>query len=308
MSTPVWVVTGASGFLGGAILRHLLADPTGRRVVACVRGPGVSLSGTETIRLDLNDSTATARCFGDLRPDVVIHAAGATPPVDSSGLYRANTRATGVLLDALDRLGKPIRVVAIGSAAELGPVPADRLPIAEDCPCRPDGPYGLSKWAGTRLALEPRRNLTVLAARVFNPIGPGQSASQVFGRVARLLASSTIETPTIPRLDPRLRRDFLDSRDVAAAVVRMAERGRAGLYHVGSGRSVALAEGVERLVALSGRRVDWAPGGAWNGPLDSIADVRRIRAEVGWSPRIDFEASLADLWTSALARQTGLAA
>ena len=142
---------------------------------------------------------------------------------------------------------------------------------------------------------------------MFNPIGPGPSGSQVLGRVARQLASAG-GIPTLPRLDPNLRRDLLDVRDLAGAVEALADRGRAGLYHIGSGQSVALAEGVERLVALSGRRVEWSPSTPSTGPLDSIAAIGRVRSEVGWSPAIDFETSLADLWTDALEACAGRAA
>ena len=85
-----------------------------------------------------------------MAPDVVLHAAGRTPPADPHQLYRANTRATVHLLDALRSAGRPVRVVLAGSAAELGLVAVEHLPVTEDHPCRPADAYGLSKWFASR--------------------------------------------------------------------------------------------------------------------------------------------------------------
>jgi GDP-4-dehydro-6-deoxy-D-mannose reductase len=138
--------------------------------------------------------------------------------------------------------------------------------------------------------------------RVFNPIGPGLPPSQALGRFASLLAEATGPVHlAVGDLDAR--RDFVDVRDIASGLFGLALRGRPGeVYHLGTGQSHAVREGLDRLIALSGREVtiEVDPNLARSrGPSDSRADIRKVVEEVGWSPRIAWEQSLADLWLAA---------
>ena len=296
---PVWIVTGGSGFLGSHLLARLVA-PADVAVVAVGRQRPTGWAGPFAA-VDFRDHDRIAAVVAELRPAVVWHLAGRTPPGLAEDFHQDNTLATVGWLDALRGGGQPARLVLAGSAAELGPVPVADLPVGEDWTCRPADAYGLSKYLASAAGLAARPPLSVVVARVFNPIGPGLPASQALGRFARTLAAGAGDlTLTVGDLDAR--RDFVDVRDVADALVALAERGEPGrVYHVGTGRSHRVGAGLERLIALSGRRVtvDVDPTfGRPSGPNDSRADIRRITAEVGWSPRIGWEQSLADLWAS----------
>ncbi len=246
-----------------------------------------------------------------IAPDLVIHAAGRTPPAEPGEFYRSNTLATLHLLDALRLLQRPTRVVLAGSAAELGPVEIAALPVVDDYPCRPLDAYGLSKWLATCAGMAARPPLEVIAARIFNPIGPGQPTSQAFGRFAAQLADPESGNLVVGDLDGR--RDFVDVRDVARALIALAERGRAGLiYNVGTGGSHAVREGLDRLIQKAGRTErdarpivvkverERTPS---NGPSDSRAAIERIVKHTGWRPEVTWEQSLDDLWYDAIGRR-----
>jgi nucleoside-diphosphate-sugar epimerase len=303
---PVWMITGGSGFLGGHLLDRLgVEPPSGVEVVAIGRRPPPNLPAGGFVPVDLDDSGALNRVVADLAPSRVFHLAGRTPPAPADDCYRSNTLATVHLLDALRGSGCSSRVVMVGSAAELGPVPVEDLPVSEDHPCRPVDPYGLSKWLATVAGLSSRPPLDVMVARIFNPIGPGLPGSQALGRFARTLANGFGPIGmTVGNLDAR--RDFVDVRDVARALLVIGERGRSGrVYHVGTGRSQRVGDGLDRLIELSGREVtiEVDPSIArLRGPADSRAEVRRIAAETGWSARIGWERSIADLWSDAVER------
>jgi nucleoside-diphosphate-sugar epimerase len=287
---PTWLVTGGSGFLG----RHLLArvDREAVDVVALGRRP---LPGRRSVAADLLDPPGLRRAIRDVSPSVVLHLAGRTPPADAEALDRSNRAATLGLIDALAEIDPRPLLIAAGSAAELGPVPVEALPVGEGCEARPETDYGRSKLAATRAVL----GSGGIVARVFNPIGPGLPTSQALGRFAARLADGAGPiTLEVGDLTPR--RDFVDARDVADALVALAMKGRPGLYHLGTGTSRSVGEGLDLLVSLSGRavRVVSDPGRP-SGPADSRADIRRIVAEVGWSPRISFDRSVADLWAEA---------
>lgn len=295
----VWVVTGGSGFLGSHLLVRLARESSADVEVVAV-GRRVPVGWTGRFRqVDFADRAQVAAIVRNLRPTVVFHLAGRTPPARPEDYYQSNTLATVAWLDALQSLERPIRLVIIGSAAELGPVPVEALPVGEDWVCRPSDPYGLSKYLATAAGLAARAPVEVVVARVFNPIGPGLPASQALGRFARALADG--DGPlTLTVGDLNARRDFIDARDVADALVALAFRGTPGrIYHVGTGRSHRVGDGLSRLIALSGRsvvvEVDHALGRP-TGPIDSRADILRVRAEVDWAPRVAWDQSLADLW------------
>lgn len=299
----VWLVTGGNGFLGRRVLESLRTGESGDpspEIVVLGRNRPVQSLGFRFIESNLGDPEELRRSLRGVAPDFVIHTAGKTPPASDEELYRANFWATTHLLGALRGLGRPMRVVLAGSAAELGPVEASRLPVDESYPPDPVEAYGRSKWLATRSGLAERPPLEVVAARIFNPIGPGTPATQALGAFAMRLAEPGPDPLDLLVGPLDTRRDFIDARDVARAMVALAAHGRSGqVYHVGTGRSRAVAEGLEFLIRSSGRSVVIRQDPALArrpGPSDSRADIGRIVAECGWAPRIGFEESLRDLW------------
>jgi GDP-4-dehydro-6-deoxy-D-mannose reductase len=300
-----WLVTGGSGFLGRQVLDALRsALGSEPRVIACGRRAAPEVEEGSFLAVDLEDPRAIERMVGRVEPDVVIHAAGATPPGDPERFERVNVRGTVHLLSALKKRRRALRVVLVGSAAELGPVAPEHLPVREDHPCRPIDAYGRSKRDATSAGLLARRPLEVVVGRVFNPIGPGMPTRLAFGRFAARLAEPGPDPLTMRVGNLDARRDFIDVRDVAGALIALALKGRPGLvYNVGTGVSRRVGDGLEHLVKLSGRRVDLEiepPGPC--GPSDSRADIRRIVEQTGWAPRVTWEQSLGDLWDEARSR------
>jgi GDP-4-dehydro-6-deoxy-D-mannose reductase len=308
----VWLVTGGNGFLGRHVLEAIEAGPSeasDSKVEIVVLGRRRPAFGARHrfIEADLNDPIGLRAAVRGLAPDRVIHTAGKTPPADDEELYRANFWCTNHLLGALRGLGKPMRIVLAGSAAELGPVADAGLPVGEEYAAEPVEAYGRSKLLATRSGLAERPPLEVVVARIFNVIGPGLPATQAFGAFAARLAEPGPDPLDLPvgRLDTR--RDFVDVRDVVRAMIALALRGRGGqVYHVGTGESRPIAEGLEILVAASGRSVVEREDPSLlrrPGPGDSRAAIGRIVAETGWQPRIGFEESLRDIWREASGRQ-----
>ena len=221
---PTWLVTGGSGFLG----RHLLATlrrPGGLEVIASGRTRPGGWPASGFAEVDLDDPAAVHRAIASIRPDVVIHAAGRTPPASAEELERGNARMTATLAEALATAGRPVRLVVAGSAAEFGPVGMADLPVRDDHPCRPVDAYGEAKLRATAAAMACGPPVEAVVARVFNATGPGAPPAQAFGRFARMLAEGS--GPCILDVgDLDARRDFVDVRDVAGGAGRPGEVGQ----------------------------------------------------------------------------------
>lgn len=305
-----WLITGASGFLGGHVLNALSRDRAGDRVVALGRNQPAGCPESSFVAADLDDPDALGSAIRAVAPDFVVHAAGKTPPATDDELYQANFWTTNRLMKALRSAGRPVRVALAGSAAEYGAVKAADLPVGEDYHCDPITNYGRSKLMTTISALAQRPPLEVVVARLFNPIGPGLPESQAFGRfAAELSAPGTDQLAlTVGRLDAR--RDFVDIRDAAAAMIALALKGRAGaIYNIGSGASRTVREGLDALIRLSGRDVRVEVDQTLIGrrePDDSRARIDRALTDVGWRPSVPFERSIEDLWTAAADRSRTL--
>lgn len=299
-----WLLTGATGFLGGHVSRAIASGGAlDADVVVVGRRPPAGWDPRAFISADLEEPSSVARAVRSVRPSIVIHVAGKTPPGHASEFDRANVQATIHLLDALRSQRSPVRVVLVGSAAELGRVDEDELPICEDQGRRPTDAYGWSKLLSTTAGLlAAQGSLEVVIARIFNPIGPGAPAHSAFGGFVRRLLDPTPGPLLVGDLDAR--RDFIDVRDVARALLALTTQGRSGqVYHVGTGVSRRVGDGLARLLKRSGRQIEIQvdPGrlGDARGPRDSRADVRKITTETDWRPAISWERSLDDLWDAA---------
>jgi GDP-4-dehydro-6-deoxy-D-mannose reductase len=307
-----WLITGATGFLGRHVLELLKRESrTDDVIVVLGRRCPQGWPEDHFIAADLTEPEALCRAFTSIEPDYVIHTAGRTPPAPDDVLFQANFWGTIRLLNALRGLNRPLRVTIAGSAAELGNVPPAKLPVGESYPPAPVDAYGRSKHLATIAALAEWPPLEVNIARVFNPVGPGLPPSQAFGEFASQLLSPGADP--LPLLVGQLeaKRDFIDARDVARALIALVLHGQSHLvYHVGSGVSRSVGDGLELLLRLSGRTVRLCVDPhrrSLKGPLDSRADIRRITQQTGWQPEIPLEQSLADFWHDRLAQNAASA-
>ncbi len=298
------LVTGARGFLAGPLIARL--EGRGRLFKAGrSAAPGVR-------RCDLADPEDARALVGDARPNEVYHLAGTTRARDWDGMWRAHVTATVNLLEALAARGAPVRVVIAGSSAEYGAAFANRRPD-EDAPLEPVTMYGSCKLAQTLAALSFARGpVEVVAARIFNVLGPGAPENLAPGAFARQIAriADGLQAPEVAVGDLSPRRDYIDARDVAAALELLMRRGRSGAcYNVGSGRSTPMSAVLQGLADAAGvrvtRREDPARRRA-SEVRDLAADTRRLAA-LGWAPRITLARSLADTLASWRARSAAFA-
>jgi len=226
----IWImkifVTGGTGFIGSHFIESL-ADREDIKIFALIRDPN-RLKWLEglTVHLLPGDLENIPRLPADI--DYVFHIAGSTKARKSADYYTVNQEGTASLFRSLKDQGlSPSRVVVLSSLAAAGPC-QDGCPVREDCDPRPVSPYGLSKLAGERAALDFRKEFPIALVRVgpvFGPRDPDHLALLKF-----------VRRGILPSFGIRARKiSFCYVKDLAKALGLCMEREMAGgqILHVG---------------------------------------------------------------------------
>jgi UDP-glucose 4-epimerase len=127
-------------------------------------------------------------------------------------------------------------------------------------------------------------------ARLFFLFGPYEPRS----RLVPSVITSLLRGETAKCSEGWQERDFLYVCDAASALIALLESDVVGPVNVASGTAIAVRTLVERLVARAGGgRVDFgALPTRSDDPFRIVADVTRLRAEVGWTPETGLDAAL----------------
>ncbi|GAB2468380.1 dTDP-L-rhamnose 4-epimerase [Conyzicola lurida] len=219
----------------------------------------------------------------------------------------------GAYLGAAGPTRPAARRVADLDAGRFDPLDDDGRPlepalIAEDAPLDPRNVYAISKLSQEYLATSWSRSTGGIAAslRYHNVYGPGMPQNTPYAGVASLFRSS-LERGDAPRVfeDGRQRRDFVHSRDVAAANLAAIDwTARATgerAFNVGSGVVHTIGEIAEQLSEHSGGPAPVITGEYRLGDVRHItASSDRLKTELGWQPSMSFEAGMREFATAPL--------
>ncbi len=293
------VLLGASGFLGSHVRRRAVA--AGMDVVTAGRSELPDSPAHCVVDLATEDPARLAVRLAALDADVVVNCAGATGGAPGE-LAEVNVTGTYALVRSMLMVGRPPRLVHLGSAAEYAPSEPGTT-VGETAPARPASAYGATKLAATRIVeLGRASGLDAVVLRVFNPVGAGAPEAILPGRLVTEFRRA-VTTGTEVCLGPLdAVRDFVDARDVADAALAAAQAPALSdaLINVGSGTGVPARTLARELAVISGYdgpvREDSGGSPRSAGLSWQQADIRRARRALDWGPRHDLATSLTDLW------------
>jgi CDP-glucose 4,6-dehydratase len=257
------LITGADGFLGGAMTRGLLARGASVYALAWSGSQGCNVknltaSGVTIIRGDITDLSLLTRLCGDSGINTVFHLAainsntGSLPPY---ALWEANIRGVYTVLEAC-RAASPKARVVIASSRESEECFSERS-------VRPHHPYMVSKASAELItrAYGDTFDLLTSCVRSDNLYGGGDCNWQrlIPGAIRSLLQE---ESPVI-RGDGQRARAYVYIDDAVNAYCAIAERlhcedVRGQIFRLSTGVNSSVLDIVHQLVEISGRN-DLAP-------------------------------------------------
>ena len=253
------LVTGGAGFIGSRLVKTLTELGNSVRVLDNLStGKKQNLAGLpselQLIIGDIRDPQAVRRAVENV--DIVVHLAALIDVHESleQPLLYHDVNSTGTLNLLESSRGKVAKFILASTAAVYGnPV---RLPIGEDHPLNPVSPYAASKLSAENycLAFHSSYGLRATALRLFNVYGPGQSPRGYSGVITKFIDRIRKNQPPAIFGDGKQTRDFIFVDDVVRFILKALERDAAGIYNVGTGRSVSIRCLADLLLELTDRK------------------------------------------------------
>lgn len=288
-------LTGASGFIGSAVLRKLVQLPSTQVLAVSRSRPPISAPNVKWIEACLSGMAGAHWPVGD-GLDALLHVGAFTPKAvqdrnRAEDIYTANISGTHTLLRSLPR---PPRRVVFCSTLDVYAPEAFSRPVTEAARTAPDGLYGASKLFGEALvkSFAEETGAEQVALRLGHVYGPGENryVKLIPETIRRVLAGRS------PRIagDGRERRDLLYVDDAAEAIVRAvsAPIGAAPVINVASGESHEVHEVVELIADLAGYTGPLEKLPAAGAPRSIVFDTGLMRRVLGDWPLTALEVGL----------------
>jgi UDP-glucose 4-epimerase len=304
MST--FLITGGAGFIGSHLADALLAYD--QRVIAYDNLSTGQITNITAAQEDprfrfVQGSVLDFQAVDEVvqEADVVVHLAAAVgvklvveQPLKS---LVTNIRGSEIIFDSAERHGR--KKIIVGSTSEIYGKNTT-VPLAETAD-RLLGSPAVARWAYSTskavdeilsYAYQKERGLPTVVARLFNTVGPRQSAN--YGMVIpRLVEQAVAGDPITVYGDGTQTRCFCHVSDVVDALLRLVDRPDAvgDVFNVGSSEEVSILELAQRIKASVGSAspielipYDRAYEAGFEDMLRRVPDTTKIRTLTGWMP------------------------
>jgi dTDP-glucose 4,6-dehydratase len=301
------LVTGGAGFIGSNFVRLLLRERPDWTVVNLDK---LTYAGNAESLADLREDSRHVFVRGDIANAELVehllrnHAVeaiinlAAESHVDRSilgpGIFvETNVSGAQVLLEAARRAGVK-RFVQVSTDEVYGSLGATGK-FCETSPLKPSSPYSASKTAADLLAMAYGHTfgMEVIVTRCSNNYGPYQFPEKLIP----LMIANALEGRPLPVYGDGMQvRDWIHVDDHCRALLGALEKGSPGeVYNIGSDNEWPNIQIVTRLLEILGKPRDLIehvrdrPGHDRRYAIDAA----KVRAELGWAPRIAFSDGLA---------------
>lgn len=248
------LITGATGFIGSALIRRLLELQSRPLGLYHQKPPTLSHPALNWAQCELDSGEQLAAVFAAHAPQIVFHLAGTrggrgTEHARLQTTIETNLRLTHTLLEASHKHGVQAFVQA-GSSEEYGLVPA---PFFENHGVHPESAYGVSKLSATLLTQQYARacSFNACSARIFMAYGPGQGLDFFLPQLFQAWSSGSV----LAMSPGEQTRDFVWIEDCIEALLRLGAHTQleGTVVNVCTGTETSLRDVIELLHRLSGK-------------------------------------------------------
>ena len=317
-----FLITGGAGFIGSAVIRHLIEDTTHKVVNLDKLTYAGNLQSLQSVssnsrysfeQVDICDAKEVQRVFDTYQPDIVMHLAAESHvdrSIDGPGEFiQTNIVGTYTLLEearsyynTLDSKKQELfRFHHISTDEVYGDLEGTDDLFTETTPYAPSSPYSASKASSDHLVRAWQRtyNFPTLITNCSNNYGPCHFPEKLIP----LVILNALEGKALPIYGKGNQiRDWLFVEDHARALVVVATQGRIGeTYNIGGHNEKQNIEVVETICAILDKKVpketpykelityvNDRPGH----DVRYAIDASKIAKDLGWKPQETFESGL----------------
>jgi GDP-4-dehydro-6-deoxy-D-mannose reductase len=305
------LVTGATGFVGGYLLELLVTQE--HQLFAFNRSgrwPPELFHLSSQVPLfpaELTDAAGLQALLSKTQPQWIIHLAGYANPgrsyAETEQCWRDNLLGTRTLYDAVVHSGLQPRILFVSTGLIYGEPDEPTGACDERTTLKPATPYAASKAAADLLSYQYTRfpGLDIIRIRLFNQIGPRQSADYAIANFARQIAAAEIgrQPPIVETGDLSAQRDITDVRDTVAAFPMLLRSGRTGeAYNAGRGQTYRVGDLLQQLLLMAHIPLEVREQSEPRRSGDTQvtrANPQKLYQCTGWQPRIPIEQTLQDI-------------
>lgn len=324
MSEVRIIVTGGAGFIGSAVVRHLIAE-TDAHVLTLDKltyaghlanlGDVIDDPRHDFRQLDIADAKAVAGAFSDFRPTGIMHLA-AESHVDRSisgpaDFIETNIIGTYVLLEAanayfsglMEKEKDNFRFLHVSTDEVYGSLGMEDAAFDETTQYRPNSPYSASKASADHLVRSWHKTygLPVVTSNCSNNYGPYQYPEKLLPLFV-LNAAAGKPLPVYGRGNQV--RDWLYVDDHARALVAILQKGRIGeVYCVGGDCEKVNMDVVHEICDLLDELLPDSPHRPHHSLIEHVDDrpghdlryamnATKLQDELGWNPQENFSSGL----------------
>jgi dTDP-4-dehydrorhamnose reductase len=231
------LITGASGFIGGKLLKSFKGSDVFGTIL------NSTIEGDNLIRIDLSDRLATKQMLEELKPTVIYHLAGMTSPKKNSDnpevAYRSHVAALENILNNIDPETCHLIFLSTDKVFDgSDPCPDEMSKVS------PAGLYGELKWQCEQLITKKAKKHHILRLSVVHSKGDPDSNSVIDSSILKVMRKEKIG------IFRNVLRCFADVTELVEALQKLIGNSAYGTYHYGSD----LVSYHDRLVGICDRK------------------------------------------------------